>query len=432
MISPHDPHYATGDPINVTDEETYSFGRSPDITMREIVGQRETNPKFGMTTLLDMAYAVGAGYHLDADTDKSVGVDALDFCKRFADRWNLDELNQKISIDVWSSGNAFIEPLRDGDKLAGLSMLPLSSFRAIRRDRHGDIVSFLQEWGSDIKTLEPMAVMHFSWLARDASAWGTGLGQPLARKGYGYSTKSGRRRRPSLLEIDEMMTDVTTRMVYWGLPRFDVGVKGNDNQTTRSISNAYNNLEPLQHMVHNFDTDIKTISLDTQGRFDSFIRHVDDQVTTGTMNPIIRLWSSMNYTYASAKEARNALMPFIGMNQRAHKRFIENMVLKPLVAQEFGMESVELADVRLNWGAPQKMTIDDIVKIDSVLSKPQYADRYNPDDIVRMFREAGADLTAPETPTDTPDMPGEPAVTEDQVRALRAGVLRQILERGGK
>ena len=250
------------------------------------------------------------------------------------------------------------------------------------RDRN-----YIQHWGASQNDLKPDEVLHFKWLSENAGAWGVGLGQPLAYRGVGYKTASGKTiKRPSMFAINEMMTDIEAKMVYAGLPRYDVYAKVKDD-ALRDVTSAYEKTDPLQNMIHNFEGEVKTVSLDTQNRFDSFLRSLDDTFLNGIMTPIPRMFSSLNFTYASADAAIEAYLPFIRMYQRAHKRFIENHVYKPVLLEDYEPEMVKKSEIHLNWGQQGEVEYEEIRQVYDILKDPMFKGRFNPDDILEMLKE---------------------------------------------
>ena len=428
--------------------ESMGIGIDAEVPLSQIVDYRKTDVKFRLAVLMYTAYSVGPGFHNTADMSTPTGKSCLKLIDDFAEEWNLDELNQLIALDVWASGNAFLEPLGNTDKrLLGIQMLPLSSFKKIRRDEHGEVLDFIQEWGGRNATLEPSAVYHFKWLPEDASAWGSGLGQPMARQGYGYKSTSGKTiNRPSWFSISEAMDDISMKMTYAGLPRYDVYAKVADDQVD-DISRTYQKLDPLQHSIRNFEGKTETISLDTQNKFDTFIRKVDDQIISGVMTPIPRLWSSLNFTYASAEAAIDATLPLIRMNQRAHKRFVENCIYKPLIMQEKSEDAVKKANVRLNWGLPEALEIDDIVKVWNILKDPKFDGSFDPKDILGMLAEAGVNITPLEKPVEKIDtqirdlhilqnskdkkIPLSMLSKQEQLRELKVMAMKKLVKKFG-
>ena len=425
--------------------ESMGIGIDAEVPLANIVEYRKTDVKFRLAVLMYTAYSVGSGFHNTADITTPTGKACLELIDNFCDEWNLDELNQLIAMDVWATGNSFLEPLGNNDsRLLGIQMLPLSSFTKIKRDEYGDVIEFIQEWGGKRRNLEPSAVYHFRWLPEDASGWGSGLGQVMARKGVGYKSTSGKTiKRPSWFSISEAMDDISMKMTYAGLPRYDVYAKVPDDKVAQ-INHQYEQLDPLQHSIRNFEGKTETISLDTQNKFDTFIRKVDDQIISGVMTPIPRLWSSLNFTYASAEAAIDATLPLIRMNQRAHKRFVENFIYKPYIMQEKNEAAVKKANVRLNWGLPEALEIDDIVKVWNILKDPIFTDSFDPQDILSMLSEAGVNITPLEKPASKIDsqirdlhklqntkekkIPLSMLSKEDQLKELRVMTMKKLLK----
>ncbi len=373
-------------------------GETLDIPLKDLVDNLKRNLKFKLTVFTYMANAVGVGFFNSADMTTPTGRKSLEIINDFAEDWDLDTLNQKLARDVWASGNAFLNPVEDEiNPFAGVYMLPLSSFTKIYRDEHGDILKFIQNWGGrGDQDVLPGDILHARWLPVDEGAFGEGIGQAMARKGIGYETDGGTTvKRESWFQAAEKMEDVSIKMVYAGLPRYFGFFEGEGatEEYVSTVNTALNKLDPLQHFVGNVKGDIKTVSLDTQNRFDSFIKYIDDQIISGTMSPLIRLWSSLNFTYASSKEAVDAMFPLIQMYQRFHKRFVERMIYAPLIAQE-GYD-IKKANVKLHWGQEDPMTPAEIGDVFNILKDPAFVDKFNPEDFIDMFIDSGVKLTKP-------------------------------------
>lgn len=392
----------------VTKAQTFGgLGEPAEIPLKDIVNYRKTNLKFRLTVFTYVAFSVGRGFYNSADLSTPTGRKCLESVNDFCEDWDMDTLNQKIGKDVWSSGNAFLNIVGSKRKpLEAIYMLPLSSFVKIKRDLAGDVISYLQTWGQRILfENNPGNILHFKWLPEDEEAFGEGLGQPLARKGLGYETQAGNIiERPDWFSTAEMIDDVSAKMLYSGLPRYFGFFEGEGatNEFVDDAKSKYNKLDPLQHFITNVKGDIKTVSLDTQNKFDSFIRHIDDQIVTGSMSPLIRLWSSLNFTYASSKEAVDAMMPLVSMYQRAHKRFIEKMIYAPLIIQDG--KDPKKADVRLNWGKQEPLKIEEIKQVFDILSDPHFSDKFNPDDFIDLLIDAGVKITKQSEETVTKDI----------------------------
>ena len=371
--------------------ESYGLGVAADVEMAELVARRKTSLIFRLAVATYTAYSTGQGFYNTAADDSRTARACLEIVDEFCDTWDVDSLNQKIAMDVWTAGNAFVAPLGTDKELMGLAMIPLSSIKRIRREDDGTPVSYHQVWGATNQNLPPKAVYHFAWMAEDASAWGSGLGQPMARPGLGYRTSTGKVvYRPPHFESQEMVDDVMARMTYAGLPRYSISAPGVQPDVIAKMQAMLNKQDPLQQLITNVEHKVETLSLDTNGKFDSFIRGIGDNAINGVMTPIPRLWSSMNYTYASAEAAIEATLPFVKMYQRAHKRFIENKVYKSLVMQDG--KDVRKYSPSLNWGQQDTLTLADIKSVVDILKEPAFAERIDPESVVDMLISAGVPI----------------------------------------
>ena len=382
-----------------------AYGQPPDIKMSTLVAYRRTDYMFSMITRTNTAFSVGAGYYNTVDDEGTAGKTALEIVDAYCEEWDLDTVNQLTGIDAWSAGNGFIDGLAgmsggaSGTMLAGLQQIPLSSIVGIIRDAYGRVEKYRQLWGGLDNAIPAEYVMHMSWLPDDASAWGTGLGQIMARPGRGYRTNSGKIvQRPPLFQSREMMSDIAVKHTYGALPRYSVKMPHANDTAVAKMNNLFKKLDPLQHLVHNMDAETEPLALPTQGKYDTFYRHVDDDSVMAMMSPLTRLWTSMSFTYASAKEAVDAMMPLIRYYQRKHKRFVERQIYRPILRQELGWDDAQIRDagVHINWGRQEPLELEAIGKIFRILSDDKLDGLWDPHDIIDLLREAGAKLNAPE------------------------------------
>ena len=386
--------------------ESYA-GETLDIPLKDLVENLKRNLKFKLTVFTYMANAVGVGFFNTADKSTPTGRQALETINDFAEDWDLDTLNQKMARDVWATGNSFLNPVSSDElPFAGVYMLPLSAFTKIHRDEAGNYVDFIMSWGGRANVpIDPGDILHARWLPIDESAFGEGIGQAMGRKGIGYKTDGGTTvKRDDWFTAAEKIEDVSSKMIYAGLPRYFAFFEGEgaDEEFIDNVNTQLNKLDPLQHFATNVKGDIKTVSLDTQNRFDSFIRYIDDQIVSGTMSPLIRLWSSLNFSYASSKEAVDAMFPLIQMYQRFHKRFIEKMIYAPLIVQE-GWD-LKKANVKLHWGQEDPMTPAEIGDVFNILKDPMFIGKIEPDTFLAMFIDSGIKIKKTEAAEVTADI----------------------------
>lgn len=379
------------EPTAVTASGTSSYGSGDlDVPLVDIVRALKSNVKFKMSVITYMAHSVGIGYYITTAANNA-GRKAKQLIMDFEEDFDLDEINQKIGRDVWASGNAFLnvipedrgETMQENRGLNAVYMLPLSSIKKVNRNKYGQVTEYIQQWGGKHQDVPSGDIAHFIWLPLDEDWKGEGIGQILLRRGLGYRTHSGKWvYRPTWFESQEMIDDISVKMTYSGLPRYATFFDGlADKRATKSFIDSQktllNKLDPLQNYLTNVKGDIKEISLSTNGKFDSFIRHIDDNIITGTMSPLIRLWSNMDFTYASSKSAVEAMDPLIGMYRRAHFRFIEKHIFMPLL--ESANVNLKNADFELTWGNVEPPTIESLkMAWDLINSSDKFEGLYDP------------------------------------------------------
>lgn len=371
----------------------HNYPEVPDPKLSDVVEYFKRNLTFKLAVLTYAYRSSGMGsYHTVRDPNSSEGKKALELIDSFAEDWDLDNIDFKIARDGWMGGNAFLN-LVSAEKISGLYMLPMSSFTKIERDESGNPVKYIQQWGGRAKTIDtPEIILHFRYNPVDEDAFGEGIGQAMARPGKGYETEAGNVRKSiSIFEMQERMNDDISLLLHSGLPRYLITFPGAEDDFLTDAQSRFETLDTLEHLVVNAEGKVERIALDTQGKFDSFIRHVSDQVTTGTMSPLIRLWSSMDFTFASSKEATDAMDPSVQHFQRMHKRFDERGIYWPVLTQN-GIDP-KVVKLRKNWGIDEKpkLEMDHIMKLLEMKAAgglPTVKD----EDLVNMLVEAGAKI----------------------------------------
>ena len=381
--------------IKITSSNSYGYGESTEIPMANIQNYLRTNLKFRMVVFTNMAHTVGVGFYNTADINQLQGRKALDLCNYFTDEWDFDVINQKIALNEWAAGNTFLnkvsaDPINEPDALNGIYKLPLSAFTHIKRLADGTPVEYRYSWGTERnKVIPAKEIISWPWLPLDEEAFGEGIGQALARKGLGYETESGNTvKRRDWFEQQERISDVADKHVIAGLPRYAVFLDpeaGGDDDTVTDLTSALNKLDPLQHIVLNSKGTLETIALETGTKFDSFLRMQNDEVITGMMSPLIRMWSSLDFTYASAESALKAMFPLFDMYQRFHKRSIEKQIYRPILAQE--NIDYHKADVQMNWGKQADISMADLKDLVTILKEPMFANKFSPEELIDSISE---------------------------------------------
>lgn len=362
-----------------------------DVKLQKIIDYLRRDAKFQYVVYTLMGYSVGAGFNNTTNTDIPSGRKCLELINDFAEDWNLDEINQLMAIDGWSSGNGFLNTVPSNEDVQGIYHIGMGTIKDIITTPEGEVKFYVQKTKSGFETkVEPEKIAHFKWLPINESAFGEGIGQVMSRKGVGYKTSSGKViHRQSYFEIAEMFTDIDSKLFYSGIPRYvttpDNAEKGFSEDEMSSINSAFEKLNPLQNITMPQKTTTTEIALSSRSNFQSLIDRFDKEYSVATKTPLIELTSSLDFSYASSQTALKTMLPLLGSFQRAYKRFIEKSIYEPIIAN--AGKNPKIINARINWGVQEKLTVDQIVQIQSILNQPDLVDKHNPEDIVNMLIE---------------------------------------------
>ena len=370
-----------------------------EVSLSKIINYLQRDIKFQYTVFTLMAYSVGRGFNNSANTKIPAGRKCLDLINNFCNEWDLDSINQSMGIDGWASGNGFLNVVGAGDKVEGLYTIPLSSIKDITLDENGEVIFYKQLTDNGFVTDAPAdQIAHFKWLPLNGGKFGEGIGQSLARRGVGYKTSSGATvRRPSFFTMAEMMTDVNVKMFYSGQSRYLI-TPDNDiplNETAaENLQKGFSKLDPLQHLTSPNKIKVQEIALASRAAWDPLLTRFDKEFSVGTKSPLIELMSTLDFSYASSKTALSTAFPLMDSFSRAYSRFIEKNIYDPLIVQEG--KNPEIVDVKINWGPQEKISIEDIQLIQTILNQPNLTENHDPKDIIDMLIECGVPLESTE------------------------------------
>ena len=117
---------------------------------------------------------------------------------------------------------------------------------------------------------------------------------------------------------------------------------------------------PGEDIVTNQEIKVIDAKMDPRARFDSYVEYLDNKITIGLMNSILRLFTKPGFTEASAREANRIQASIVSAIQRAVKRIVERQIYDPLL-ESYGMDP-KTAGIRFNWGIPEKpkITLGDV------------------------------------------------------------------------
>lgn len=376
-------------------ESSAGFGEYAEVSLKKIIEYLKRDVKFQYTVFTLMGFSVGKGFNNTTNTKIPSGRKCLELLNDFTEYWDLDALNQSMAINGWASGNGFLNTPGTAENIDGLYEIPLSSIRDIKRDQDGTVTNYIQQTATSYDNkIEPDQVAHFKWLPIDGSAFGEGIGQALARKGHGYRTSSGNIvRRPSYFEMGEIMTDVNVKMYYSGQSRYLITPDSDetlDKKYEQALKKGFDKLDPLGHIISPKKIKVQEIALSSESKFNTVSDRFDKEFSVGTKTPLIELISSMNFSYASSQTALATVFPLLESFQRAYKKFIETKIYRPLILQE--NKDPKIIDPRINWGSPEKLTVEDIKLIQDILNTGSLSLEHDPQDVLDMLSEAGVPL----------------------------------------
>lgn len=393
----------TPDPtIPVSDEGTNLFENElSNVPLTLLIDYLRRDTKYQYVSYTMMGYSAGAGFNNTANTNIPSGRKCLDMINDFAEEWDLDTINQSLALDGWSAGNGFLNVVPDAEKLAGIYHIGMGSVTNIFRSADGEIQGYEQKNQNGVKNTVPAnEIAHFKLWPINESVWGEGLGQILARKGRGYLTSTGKQvQRQSYFQMNEMYTDVNGKIFYSMQPRNIIGPDNNtdqfDEKTMQQINSSMTKTDPLQNMTTPKKISLQTVALQSRSGYDTITNRYDKEFSISTKTPLIELASSMDFSYASSEVALNTMLPLLNSFQRSQKRFVEKNIYEPLILQAH--KDPKIVNVRLNWGAAKKLTVEDIAIIQSILNQPDLFDKHSPKDIIDLLIEAGVPLPRTET-----------------------------------
>ena len=392
--------------VSVTDNNFGNFadyGESAEVSMEKILAYLKRDVQFRLAVMTYTAESAGNGFFNTADESTPTGKKSLEIVNDFCEDWDLDKLNILTAIEGWATGNSFDHYTGTRDApFSAIYKIPIETIVRIKRDETGTVNAYVQ-LASDghYSDIPPEMVGHFQFLNLNQNAFGEGLGQIMCRKGVGYDTQSGKKRkRAPFFQINEFAADASARFLYHGLPRFLFAPKEKGvikEETRKEIEDTLNHLDVGQHISTTFPAEMQSVALDTQQKFDSLFRNITESRYAGLMTPIDRLWSLNSFNYASSKEATKATLPLVDMFQRTHKRYIEQNIYAPILMQ--AGRDPRKAKVRLSWGEVEKKTLAEIRSAFYLMSQPHFVDRFNPQDFIDMLIDAGFRLTEPKKET---------------------------------
>ena len=366
-----------------------SYSGIDEVTLAQIMDGLKRDPQFAMIVRGNTDYTVGHGFYLSANSDAAKSQTALQIIEDFCDEADMDMLLQECCIDAWACGNFFLQWTTDGL----LHKIPASEIQQVNVDDMDKPVSYRRiRGGHKMEDVPADEILHFRFQRLDISPLGEGLGQQYMRRGYPYRDfKNKTRTSPNIFQINGMMRHVIPMIFYAGLPRWFINIGKEGPESVKDVASQMRGLDPLQHMVTNNDVSIQETALSPSNKMDAYFRQLDNQNIMAGMSPLPTLWKDMSsFAYASADAAIESSLPLIDAMQRALKAFIEKSILRPIL--ETNDLDWKKHKVSIHFGREEVMSLDQIADLVSILDRSHFNDKYDPDDILDMIRDAGYNL----------------------------------------
>lgn len=313
---------------------------------------RDPAAKAAVDFLADQA--VGMGFYTTAAEGFEEAKKVVD---DFNEHVNLDGLLQTTAREIVAFGNSFWEKI-EPEQLEILTLLPVTSVDKILRDEYGEIQGYKQTFSYGGKTLDPKRIIHFRWNPVAQEAFGTGILHVLCME---LKVADGET-RPSFVAMkagmEKGMTDIIKKYAgpteLWKFPK-----ARNIEEIQQKVVNMPR--EGARYVTNQSDASVETILVDPRSRFESYVEHIRNQVYLGLETPLPKLFTERGFTEAFARVADEMAERKVMALQRFVKRIVEREVFARVIKQA-GHDVVE-ADVRLNWGLPEKPDVEALLPI---------------------------------------------------------------------
>lgn len=298
---------------------------------------------------------VGAGFHVSGRED------AVKLVNEFNRRVGMDQvLFQAISEMLWS-GNSFWLRVYENNELIGLKHVPVTSITAIHRDDSGIRLLEVQTVGGEILKLDFDEVVHFYFIKHGGEVLGSPINRPLLESRVIYDPDRGTfHELPSYYDIKWGMEWAMWKVLMKYPPRHIYQFPRIGGEAQREYAEKIKRMLPGEDIITNQEIRVQEVRMDPRARFDAYVEYLDNKITIGLMNSILRLFTKPGFTEASAREANRIQANIVSAIQRAVKRVVERQIYDPLL-RSLGMDPAE-ADVGFNWGIPEKprITLEDV------------------------------------------------------------------------
>jgi len=338
------------------------------------------------------AFVVGPGFHVSGKEE------AVKIVNEFNQRVGMDQLLFKAISEMLWAGNSFWLRVRESGKIVGLRNIPLPSITAIHRDDSEIRALEIQTITGASAKIDFKDVVHFYFIKHGNDVLGSPINRPLMEWRTIYDPDRNLSYQiPSYYDIKWSMEWAMWKVLMKYPPRHIYQFPRIGGEAQKEYAEKIKLMLPGEDIVTNQEVKVIDVRMDPRARFDAYVEYLDNKVTLGLMNSILRLFTKPGFTEASAKEANRLLGNLVTAIQRSVKRIVEREIYDPLL-ESLGIDPAE-ADVRFNWGIPEKpkITLEDVQRFYS--TPPHVEPALTRSEVRKLLKNLGFPITeeAPES-----------------------------------
>ncbi|MCD6591905.1 MAG: hypothetical protein J7K78_02685 [Thaumarchaeota archaeon] len=332
---------------------------------------------------------VGSGFHVSGREDAVKIVDEFNY------RVGMDQVLFKAISEMLWSGNSFWLKVYDSGRLVGLRHIPLTMISAIHRDDYEIRFLEVQTLSGGILKIDFEKIAHFYFIKHGGEVLGSPINRPLLESRTIYDPDRGAvHELPSYYDIKWGMEWAMWKVLMKYPPRHIYQFPRIGGEAQREYAEKIKRMLPGEDIITNQEIKVIEVKMDPRARFDAYVEYLDNKVTIGLMNSILRLFTKPGFTEASAREANRIQANIVAAIQRAVKRVVEREIYDPLL-RSHGIDPIE-AEIRFNWGIPEKprITLEDVQRF--YTTPPHVEPALTREEVRKILRSLGFPLISEE------------------------------------
>ncbi len=298
---------------------------------------------------------VGPGFHVSGREE------AVRIIEEFNQSVGMDQLLFRAISEMLWAGNSFWLKVYEDGRLTNLRHVPPTSITAIHRSDLEIKALEVQSISGGILKIGFENIVHFYFIKHGGEVLGSPINRPLIESRYFYDVDRGSfHELPSYYDIKWGMEWAMWKVLMKYPPRHIYQFPRLSGEAQKEYAEKIKQMLPGEDIVTNQEIKVIDAKMDPRARFDSYVEYLDNKITIGLMNSILRLFTKPGFTEASAREANRIQANIVSAIQRAVKRIVERQIYDPLL-ESYGVDPRD-AEVRFNWGIPEKpkITLGDV------------------------------------------------------------------------